>query len=193
VYDFFLHLWRLDGDVRAALDFLCSFKAYASPDSHTFDSNRSGEEFAAGRAGLMVNWAGYAAMAAGRVDFACRLAPSTTVNAFWATVITSSCATPDAAWAYVDHASSAESDRQTTLAGASGARLSTWRDRRILQAHPEYALFEAAHQNSRPLPRIPTLPALVDSLNELVDTVVWREEPAGPAVAAAQSTLEGLR
>jgi multiple sugar transport system substrate-binding protein len=99
---------------------------------------------------------------------------------------------PDRAWDYLRHAASADMDLATTAAGASGARRSTWTDPGVLAAHPEYALFDAAHLNSRPLPRIPELPALVDVLNELVDAVVWRGEPAEPAVRRAQADATNL-
>jgi multiple sugar transport system substrate-binding protein len=114
------------------------------------------------------------------------------VNAFWVTCVTSSCADPDRAWDYLRHAASAGMDLETTRAGASGARRSTWADAEVLAAHPEYALFDDAHAHSRPLPRIPELPALVDVLNELVDAVVWRGEPVDPALAAAQRDAERL-
>jgi len=216
VYDFVLHLWRHGGDLlagdrvtldtaeaRATLEFLRRWATtLVSPDAHALDSNGSGEEFAAGRVGVAVNWAGYAALAAASdvaTDHACAVAPThddgtptTTVNAFWVSCVTTGCAEPDRAWDYLRHAASAEMDRATTTAGASGTRRSTWADERVLEAHPEYALFEAAHATSRPLPRIAQLPAVVSVLNELVDAVVWRGEPVGPALANAQRAVEEL-
>jgi multiple sugar transport system substrate-binding protein len=214
VYDFVLHLWRLGGDLldegrphldsaaaRAALEFLREVATtLVTADAHALDSNGSGAEFAAGRVGVVVNWAGYAALAAAAgADFRCAVAPThddgtptTTVNAFWVACVTSSCADPDRAWDYLRHAASGEMDLETTRAGASGARRSTWADPDVLADHPEYALFDAAHAHSRPLPRIPELPALVDVLNELVDAVVWRGEPVEPALAAAQRAAERL-
>ncbi|MGI3783373.1 MAG: hypothetical protein ACRYG2_21625, partial [Janthinobacterium lividum] len=114
------------------------------------------------------------------------------VNAFWVTCVTTSCDDPEGAWDYVRHASSAAMDLETTRAGASGARRSTWADADLLVAHPEHALFEQAHAHSRPLPRVPELPALVGVLNELVDAVVWRGEPADPALAAATAAVASL-
>jgi multiple sugar transport system substrate-binding protein len=213
VYDLVLHLRRFGGDlvdsggkvaldtgpVRAALAFLREVvTTLVSPAAARMDSNESGEEFAAGRVGVTVNWAGYAALAAaGEVaeDFACALAPAhddgrptVTVNAFWVTCISASCADPDRAWGYLCHATSAAMDVETTRAGASGARRSTWADVDLLVAHPEHALFERAHAHSRPLPRVPELPALVGVLNELVDAVVWRGEPMEPALTTAAAT-----
>lgn len=217
VYDFVLHLWRLGGDlvdhagavtldaaeVRAALAFLRGVATtLVSGTAHELDSTGSGLEFAAGRVGVAVNWAGYATLAAaGEVaaDYECALAPTqddgtptTTVNAFWAACVTSVCARTEEAWDYLRHAASAAMDLATTRAGASGARRSTWTDPDVLAAHPEYALFDGAHAHSRPLPRIAELPALVDILNELVDAVVWRGEQADPAIAAAQAAATRL-
>lgn len=216
VYDFVLHLWRNGGDLlvddqitldtaeaRKALAFLRTLvTTLVSPGAHALDSNGSGEEFAAGRVGVAVNWAGYAALAAAgevRADHACAVVPAhddgtptTTVNAFWVACITSSCTDPDRAWDYLRHATSATMDRATTLAGASGTRRSTWSDEQVLHLHPEYALFESAHATSRPLPRIPQLPAVVGVLNELVDAVVWRGGSARPALGEAQRAVDEL-
>jgi len=217
VYDLVLHLRRLGGDLidgtgrivldtapmRAALAFLREVvTTLVSPAAAQMDSNASGEEFAAGRVGVAVNWAGYAALAAvGTVgdDFACAVAPThddgsptVTVNAFWVTCVSTSCADPDRAWDYLRHATSAAMDLETTRAGASGARRSTWADPDLLVAHPEHALFEQAHAHSRPLPPVPELPALVGVLNTLVDAVVWHGEPVDPALATATADVATL-
>jgi multiple sugar transport system substrate-binding protein len=214
VYDFVLHLWRLGGDlvadgrvrvdtgeVRDALRFLRRVATtLVADDARYLDSTGSGAAFADGRVGTAVNWAGYAALAAdGAVarDHACAPVPAhddgtptTTVNAFWAATITAGCADPDLAHDYLCHAASPQMDLATTLAGASGTRLSTWADARVLTDHPEYALFEAAHAHSRPLPRVPQLPEVVDAVSELVDAVVWRGEDPEPAIARAEREIQ---
>ena len=214
VYDLVLHVWRLGGDLvdadgrptadtasmRAALAFLRGIATSLVPtDAHALDSNGSGAAFADGRVAVAVNWAGYAALAAaGTVgsDVACSVAPShddgrpiTTVNAFWIGCVTSTCQDPELAWDYLRHAASAAMDLETTRAGASGTRRSTWADPDVLASSPEYALFETAHAHSRPLPRLPQLPDVVEVLSELVDAVVWRGEPTEPAIATAQQDL----
>ena len=217
VYDLVLHLRRFGGDLvdtdgrivldtipmRTALAFLREVvTTLVSPTAAGMDSNESGEEFAAGRVGVAVNWAGYAALAAaGAVadDFSCAVVPThddgrptITVNAFWVTCISTSCADPNRAWDYLRHATSAAMDLETTRAGASGARRSTWADADLLVAHPEHALFEQAHAHSRPLPRVPELPALVGVLSTLVDGVVWHGEPMEPALATATTAAAAL-
>lgn len=216
VYDLVLHLWRHGGDLvrddrvvldspeaREALAFLRRLAAGpVAGHCHDLDSNGSGLEIAAGRVATAVSWAGYAALvAAGPVadDVVCGLAPThddgtptTTVNAFWVAAVTSTCAEPDLAWSYLRHAASAAMDLETTRAGASGARRSTWQHPEVLAAQPEHALFDDAHAHSRPLPRLASLPRVVDVLNELVDAVVWRGEPVDPALATAQAEVEAL-
>lgn len=215
VYDLVLHLWRHGGDLlddagrvaldsepmRATLSFLRSVATSLVPaDGHDLDSLGSGAAFADDRVGVSVNWAGFAALAAaGPVsgDFACGVVPThddgtptTTVNAFWVSCVTATCADPASAWDYLRHAASAEMDLATTRAGASGTRRSTWRDPGVLADHPEYAVFEAAHAHSRPLPRVPELPRLVGILSELVDAVVWRGAPADAALLEAQRAAD---
>ncbi|MFC7497087.1 MULTISPECIES: ABC transporter substrate-binding protein [unclassified Nocardioides] len=217
VYDLALHLWRLGGDLvdadgrvvvdtapmREALAFLRGVATTVVPaDAHDLDSNGSGFAFADGRVGVAVNWAGYAALAAaGAVagDYACAVAPThddgtptTTVNAFWVACLTSDCPDPDRAWDYLRHAASASMDLETTRAGASGSRRTTWADAAVLAQAPEHALFEAAHAHSRPLPRIAELPQVVDVLSELVDAVVWRGEAIDTALAVADRGVSDL-
>ncbi|WP_344741359.1 ABC transporter substrate-binding protein [Microlunatus spumicola] len=217
VYDLVLHLRRFGGDLvdgngrivldtapmRTALAFLREVvTTLVSPTAAAMDSNASGDEFAGGRVGVTVNWAGYASLAAaGAVadDFACAVvpthddgSPTVTVNAFWVTCVSTACADPDRAWDYLRHATSAAMDLETTRAGASGARRSTWADADLLVAHPEHALFEQAHASSRPLPPVPELPALVGVLNTLVDEVVWHGEPVDPALATATAAVADL-
>ncbi len=221
VYDFAVQLWLRDGDLledglggevaldsTAALDALLFLRDVANrvvtPAAHSLDSVQSGEEFAAGRVATMLNWAGFAAFGhhpgspvhrRTRCDLAPTAAdgtPTTTVNAFWATAITAGCTDAEAAWDYVVHSTSPAMDRATTRAGSSGARSSTWDDPELLADHPEQALFRAAHQHSRPLWRIPELPAVVDVLSTLVDDVVWRAAPAEPRLTAAARQVRAL-
>ncbi|MEU5094983.1 extracellular solute-binding protein [Streptomyces sp. NPDC020996] len=214
VYDFMVHLWRYGGDLfgddgvvldgqpaRRALSFMRDLvTTVVDPRAHALDSADSGVEFAEGRVAVTVNWAGYAALAAGgavagRFDTAVAPAhdaghPTTTVNAFWALAVGSRCDRPEVAWDYLCHVASPVMDRATSQAGASGVRRSTWTDPDILGRRPEYRLFAAAHAHSRPLPRIPRLMEVVEILNRLVDAVVWCGAEAGPALAEAHARIE---
>ncbi len=172
------------------------------PEAIDLDSVHSGAAFAAGRVALMLNWAGYAHAAegpgsrvAGRVGVA--LAPTaddgsatTVVNAFWALAVTSGARHVEEAWAVARECLSERGDLATTRAGSSGTRLGTWRDPGILRRSPAFALFERAHENSRPLPMVEELPVLVAVLDDLYDRVVRRGEEAEGALeeAVAQAT-----
>lgn len=214
VYDFVAQLWRRGGGlfdengraafhdragVDAALWLRSTFAEAVSPSAHDLDSVQSGEEFASGRVAVAVTWAGFAAMAtapgsAVRGRFRCALAPAgaPTVNAFWVVAIAAGSRTAGAALDFVRHLSTPEMDRLTTLGGASGARLSSWCDPEILERYPEQALFADAHANSRPLPRVPQLPAVVAMLNEAVDDIVHEGADAEATLAQAATRVDVL-
>lgn len=176
------------------------------PGSRRLDSVGSGRAFASGGVALMMNWAGYAHAAegpsssvVGRVGVALAPAlddgrPTPVVNAFWALAVTAGSRRPADAWSLVRDCLSPEGDIATTRAGSSGCRLETWRDPKVLARTPAFALFEAAHSASRPLPLVAELPLLVEILNDLVEAVVGRGEDAegclARAVAAAAAVME---
>lgn len=214
VYDFVAQLWRRGGDlfdengraafhdragVDAALWLRDTFAQAVAPAARALDSVQSGEEFAAGRVAVAVNWAGFAAMAtapdsAVRGRFRCALAPAAapTVNAFWVVAVAAGSRHADAALDFVRHLSTPQMDRLTTLHGASGARLSSWSDPQILDRYPEQALFADAHANSRPLPRVPQLPAVVAVLNEAVDGIVHEGADAATTLVQAATRVDAL-
>lgn len=214
VYDFVAQLWRrrgdlFDGDGRAAFDARAGIDAAAwlrstfaeavSPAARALDSVQSGEEFASGRVAVAVNWAGFAAMAtapdsAVRGRFRCARAPAgaPTVNAFWVVAVAAGSRHADSAHDFVRHLATPEMDRLTTLHGASGARLSSWTDPEILARYPEQTLFADAHANSRPLPRVPQLPAVVALLNDAVDSIVHEGADAEATLARAASRVDAL-
>lgn len=218
VYDFVVQLWLRGGDLLrggevvldspAAAEALVFLRDLATrlvtPHAHDLDSVQSGAEFAAGRVATMLNWAGFAAFGRepgspvhGRVHCSPAPAaedgrPTTTVNAFWAAAVTTGSAQHETAWDYLLHATSARMDRETSRAGASGARLSTWQDEGLLSACPELSLFAGAHEHSRPLWRVPQLPFVVDVLSSLVDDVVWAGAPVEPSLTVAAHDIAGL-
>lgn len=209
VYDFVVQLRRFGGDVLddsgapafggeagiRAIGWLRRMRAFAPPGAETVDSVESGSVFGDGHGALMLNWAGLADLAnsgdgpaSGLVG--CALAPrgTVTVNAFWVLVHLSRGSTREPV-EFLRHAALAASDRLVSLAGASGARLSTWSDPEVLAGFAPTALFAEAHRTSRTLPVVPELPALVDAISAAVDAAVNRGEPAGPALARATAEL----
>lgn len=219
VYDFVVQLWARKGrllDDRgraafadpagvAAAEWLRETAAnVVSPAARTMDSVASGEEFASGRVALMVNWAGFAAMATAedapaRGNFSCALAPfsahgepTPTVNAFWAIAVAAGSRHKKRTADFLRHLATAEMDLLTTLNGACGTRLSSWRDTEALARYPEQALFERAHRNSRPLPRVARLPDIVGILNAALERIVHCAQPAPATLADAARAVDAL-
>lgn len=208
VYDFLLQLWSRGGaflgpDDRplfdspqglAALTFLRSLwneLGVVDPAARGWDSVASGTNFAAGGAALMVNWSGFCAMSApsdsptnGRIRCApvprmSTSTPSISLNVYWALVISAGASDPALAWDFMRHAASPAMDKVTSLSGATGTRLSTWRDDEVRATSPYYSVIEQVHGGVQSLPATPALPAAVDVLNVMVDDVInGRAEPA---------------
>ncbi len=219
VYDFVVQLRRFGGDVLAdpqpgarpapgfggeaglrALAWLRALRLEAvDPRAHEWDSVASGERFAAGEVAVMANWAGYAQAAdaagpvAGLVGWALlpddAERPTVSVNAFWVLALAARDGA-EAGWGLVRTAVSEQGDRETTLAGASGARVSTWRDPRA--GGGVAALFERAHARSRPLPALPAAARLVTAVSGLVDDVVWGEADAASRLVEAEAEARAI-
>jgi len=214
VYDFLLQLWSRGGAFLgrhdeplfdspqglAALTFVSRLwgeLGVVNPAARTWDSVASGVHFAAGEAALMVNWAGFCAMSAspdspthGRIRCAPvpRMSPSlpsVSLNVYWALVVAAGSPNPELAWRFMRHAASAAMDKVTSLSGATGTRLSTWRDREVRATSPYYAVIEDVHASIRSLPATPLLPSAVDVLNVMVDDVI--NDRATPATSLSRA------
>lgn len=174
------------------------------PAARDWDSVEAGRRFAAGSGAVCVNWAGFAALSAdpssptyGRV--ACAPVPcdrpdpgAVSLNVFWALAVTTGARDPEAAWDFARHAATPEMDRQTSLRGGFGTRLSTWRDPEVRGTSPAYAVIEEVHRNVRTLPATPYLPGVVAALNAMVDDMVRRRRPLPGALAAAAARVAAL-
>jgi multiple sugar transport system substrate-binding protein len=208
VYDFLLQLWSRGGEFLdahdqprfdspeglAALEFLGTVwneLGVVDPAARQWDSVASGTHFAAGEAALMVNWSGFCAMSAppdspthGRIRCApvprlSESTPSVSLNVYWALVIAAGAPDPALAWGFMRHAASPAMDKVTSLSGATGTRLSTWRDDEVRATSPYYSVIEEVHAGVRTLPATPLLPGVVEILNVMVDEVInGRAEPA---------------
>ncbi len=201
VYDFLLQLWSRGGaflgphdeplfDSRQgleALQFLCRLwnqLGVVDPAARGWDSVASGEHFAAGEAALMVNWSGFCAMSAARdspthgrircgpVPRMSTQTPSISLNVYWALVVAAGARNPVRAWDFMRHAASSTMDKVTSLSGATGTRLSTWRDDEVRASSPYYSVIEEVHDSVQSLPATPSLPAAVEVLNVMVDDVI---------------------
>ncbi len=218
VYDFLLQLWNRggalsrDGDVAfdgaegiAALTFLDRLwndLGVIDPQARRYDSVASGQAFADGRAALMVNWCGFAALSslpgsptAGLV----RCAPvprvelssprSVSVNVFWAVGVASGSRDPVAAYDLVRHLASPEMDKITSRAGATGTRLSTWRDPAIQAIAPYYSIIEEVHRSVDSPPATAAWPQIAGALTAMVDGVLHRRKSPHDAAADAANVV----
>jgi multiple sugar transport system substrate-binding protein len=221
VYDWLIHFWSRGGEVfdddgNVAFDSEAGVKALqfyhdllhdhgvAPPASLEMESVESGEFYAEGNAAMMWNWSGFGALSEGadsavfgqtnygiipRAD-----TPEgrhTSLTVLYGLTVPASSENADLAYEFLRHASTAEMDKVTTVEGASGTRLSTWRDPEILRTNTFYSMVEEINtSNVRFLPRIPQFTELNDILNEMVrSAVVDRERSPEEAVerAAAQT------
>lgn len=221
VYDFLTHLWTRGGiliedwqprfdsaEGVAALRFLHDLwheQRVVDPRALAWDSVASGQAFADGRAAMTVNWAGFAALSAmpgsptaRRVR--CARVPSgegprgrpVSLNVYWVMAIHADCRDPEAAWRFLRHLASPEMDRITSLEGATGTRLSTWRDPEIQAMAPYYEVLEDAHASVESPPALPEWPAINDVLNHMVDDVINQRSSPTDAAAAASAHVSDI-
>lgn len=217
VYDFCLQIWSRGGELfdgagrpqlatpaaEAALEFFRSFRRDPAvhPESPRLDSVQSGDVFARGEAALMVNWFGFAALAAsgsgsrvrGRVGVApVPAGPSgrpVSLNVYWVLGVGSGTARPDAAYAFLRHCVSAEGDRKLTLGGAIGCRRSTWTDPEVRRTLPFFAALEELHCGARELPRLAGWPRIAHVIDGLMVAAADSAQPVRALLDRAQARL----
>lgn len=214
VYDFLIHLWSRGGELleggkpafasRAgveALEFYADLihRHKVAPESCLImDSNESGEFYALGEAAMMWNWSGFAATAELshskiRGCNACTAIPgNVSLNVYWTLAILSGSRNAGAAYEFLKHACSAPMDKLTAKSGASGVRLSTWRDPEIQKAFPYYGILEEVHKGARTLPALPEYPDINDALNRAIERVTHDRRDAGESLSQAQTEVEGI-
>ncbi|MFB6136205.1 MAG: sugar ABC transporter substrate-binding protein [Halobacteriaceae archaeon] len=224
VYDFLLHLWSrggevLDGDGAVAFDSEAGAEALryyhdlihehgvVPPESVEMESVESGQFYADGRAAMMWNWSGFGAMAEspdsavfGRTNYG--LIPRgdgpdgrhTSLTVLYGLTVPAASDHADLAYEFLRFVASPEMDRVTTEAGASGTRLSTWRDPEVLRQNGFYSMVEEINTGEvNYLPRIPEYTDLNEALNEMVrEAVVERSVDPETAVERAATEARDL-
>jgi multiple sugar transport system substrate-binding protein len=225
VYDWLVHLWSRGGEVfddegNVAFDSETGVEALqfyhdlvhehevAPPASLEMESVESGQFYADGHAAMMWNWSGFGALAEvedspvfGRTNYG--IIPRadtpegrhTSLTVLYGLTVPASSDNADLAYEFIRHASTAEMDKVTTVEGASGTRLSTWRDPEILRTNTFYSMIEEINTSSvQFLPRVPQFTELNEVLNDMVrSAVVDRERSPEEAVEhAAAETRELL-
>ncbi|MBM4437494.1 MAG: extracellular solute-binding protein [Actinobacteria bacterium] len=199
VYDFLIHLWSRGGELldrgnRVAFDTsiardalqwyvdLAHRHGVTQPNPWEHDSIASGIQFAQGRAAMMWNWCGFAAVAdlpESQVRGKVRVTQipqgdgpagvRASLNIYWVLTVPAGSRHPHAAYRFCRGAIGPAMDLATSLAGGNGCRLSTWSHPAVLRQFPYYAAIPQIHQHTRTLPAIPRLAGLLDVLNRMVD------------------------
>jgi multiple sugar transport system substrate-binding protein len=176
------------------------------PSSIKIDSISSGDVFLSGQIAMMVNWFGFAARAGGPqspLSGKLALAPipggkpgqTATLSNYWVIAIGSGCQAKAASYELLCHITGAPSDKLTTLHGAVGVRLSTWRDAEIIERVPIYAQLERLSAEARTLPFCEDLPKLAEIVNQVTVEALTTNEPSDAILNRAQTAAanRGLR
>lgn len=218
VYDFLIHLWTRGGEILGeggqplfhgeagveGLTFMADLvhaHRVADPLCLELNSVQSGDYYASGKAAMMWNWSGFAATAEGpnsRIRGLNALAeiPAGTnrasLNVFWALGITSDARHPEEAARFLEFLSTAESDRITATNGATGVRLSTWRDPVLQASYPHYRVMERVHDTTRTLPARPDYPVLNAILSSAIADTMFLRKTAQEALNEAARAWSSL-
>jgi len=223
VYDFLIHLWSRGGalvtpDWKPAFNSPIGVEALqyyvdllhvhgvVSKECLELDSVGSGYYFAEGKAALMWNWCGFAALSqtpeVSRIvdKNLCTLVPRgdgaggehISLNIYWVLTIPAGSRNKEAAYQFIKHTASAAMDRVTSLSGGTGTRLSTWRDPELCKQFHYYREIEEVHKNVKsPLP-IPEGAQLIEILNTMVDDAVKGRSSVPDALARAEKDVAAL-
>lgn len=197
VYDFLIQLWSRGGELldngRAAfhsepgvagLQWLVELvrRGLTQPEPRRDDSVASGQLYADGRAAMMWNWSGYAALVGddgNQANLASRVAPipggdaptgrACTLSVYWVLVVNAAASRHRTCYRFISHATSPAMDKHTALAGATACRRETWSDGEVLGRFPYYSAFEAAHRHAHHLPKLVQWPDINEILSRAVD------------------------
>lgn len=219
VYDFLIQLWSrggtlLDKDYRPRFDsqegidgltYLRDlYRDFMPKEALNLGSVEAGDFFAKGKVAMMWNWCGFAAVCempeysnvVGNIGLSSLPAgiESVSLNIYWAMTITSGCQDKVAAWEFIKHISQPHCDKVTSMMGANGTRLSTWRDPEVRAKYPHYNIIEDVHGQTRTLPAIPEYNLINDCISGAVDAVLHRgADPAEALIAAAEAATVHLQ
>lgn len=219
VYDFVTQLWVRGADLlnddgtpaldsaaaREAIEFLHELwhaHGVIDPAARDWDSVASGVHFANGKAAMMVNWCGFAALSADPQSpthglIGCVPAPAgagearATMNSYWVLTIPVGCRRPADAYRLIRHLSSEPMDVITAVSGGTACRRDSWDRADVRALAPYYASLARAHAAARAIPRDPRWPAIADVLNEMMRLVI-HERAGSEVLQPAQEQLRSM-
>ncbi len=222
VYDFMIHLWSRGGQLldrrrpvfngaegQEALRFITDLinkDRVTQPAPREYESVKSGNYYASGRAAMMWNWCGFAAVAEipelskimGKNR--CALVPRgdgpkgrhMSLNIYWVLGIPAGSQNSRVAYSFLKSTASAAMDKITSLEGANGCRLSTWRNPDIRRQFQYYEIIEEVHRNVESPPGIPEYPQINETLSAAIDSVHTGQRTVKAALDEAARQVEQL-
>lgn len=218
VFDFCLQLWNRGGTLTdengrvkvnsqpaaAGLNFYRTIvrdTQAVHPGSAEFDSVRAGAAFAKGEVAMMVNWFGFAAVCEvdpasavkGKVDVSTvPAAPGCTpasLNVYWLYTMGAGSRHQQTAYDFIRFAVNEVNDKQLTLEGGIGCRMSTWKDTEVNQLVPYYHKLEQLHRNAKTLPRKSNWAEIAAVIDDMVSEAMQSDQAIGDIINAAQEKI----
>ncbi len=221
VFDFCLQLWTRGGSLvdkngfiqintQAAIDGLNFYreivndKTAVHPRSAEFESVAAGIAFSQGEAAMMINWFGFAAMCEvdenskvkGKIDV--DLLPtvasnnSASLNVYWLYTIAKGSKNKAIAYDFLRFALAEEQDKQLTLEGGIGCRISTWKDNEINKAIPHYHKLEKLHDVAKTLPQKQNWAAIAAIIDKMVLQAINTDTPSSELIQLAQNQINEI-
>ncbi|MCX2476627.1 extracellular solute-binding protein [Pedobacter sp. MC2016-05] len=221
VFDFCLQLWTRGGSLTdksgfiqinteaaiSGLDFyrkIVNDKTAVHPKSAEFESVAAGIAFSQGEAAMMINWFGFAAMCEidanskvkGKVDVGLLPAAegknSASLNVYWLYTIAKGSKNKDLAYDFLRFALAQEQDKQLTMEGGIGCRISTWNDAEINAIIPYYHKLETLHEVANMLPQKQNWAAIAAIIDQMVLQAVNTETPSEALILEAQNQINKI-
>lgn len=222
VYDFVIQLWSRGGVLigedgepgfdssigEEALQFYVDLfhrHRVAPTECLKLGSVECGDYYASGHAAMSWNWIGFAATCempgsptAGLN--ACTAIPAgdgpngspVSLNIYWGLTIPSGSQNKATAYEFLRWVARPDMDRLTSMSGANGVRLSTWRDPDVRRQFPYYAVIEDIHAGTRTLPATPEYSPMNEAISRAVNRAVNLEMDCLPSLRLAAEECRAI-
>ena len=178
----------------------------ASLECLDLGSVECGDYYAQGNAAMSWNWCGFAAIAEmpeySKIVGKNKCAPipggmgpagsRVSLNIYWVLTIPVGSKQKDLAYSFLQHIAADETDLMTSMNGANGVRLATWRNPDVRVKYPYYEIIESVHAGSKTMPAIPEYPAINEVISHAVHRVLHNEASVADALNEAVRQTEEI-